>query len=214
MMKAHIFCTSGYQEECCFQETITVAAFYIQIANKTKISLSGIGAIIVNNRKLELCGLANKISEVFNINLSLKIFVLQRIGYSHVVNSVISLYHQALDLGLRLAIEETCANCIDLLLKELNDVFVKTRREETNILNNRYKLANDVDPLTKKKIVFCVRWIQDGMLYEMEYGSVLDHVRRNKFLDENGRAQIKNPITERIIPFPWNQALFCCISRL
>lgn len=62
--------------------------------------------------------------------------------------------------------------------------------------------VNEEDPITLEALHNKMYWIEDGKKFAMTYESLVDYIKKFKYVDENGLTQIPNPYTRQPISEP------------
>ena len=110
-----------------------------------------------------------------------------RIQYNEVLGEIVDSNHFT-------NIEEALISAMYNNIDALDKVYKAT---------NNLPLVNEEDPITLEPIENGISWFENGKRFAMNRKSLIEYVKKFKYVDEKGITQIPNCVTQEPIPDPW-----------
>jgi hypothetical protein len=186
---------------------IIIALLIRKISEQVNIPPSKI-ELLFNGCLIEKYGLGTKFQEIIHEEKEVSIqYILKLRAYGYALGSLHRLYNSHLEkFVLSDDADASRYGEFDMILSSIQQSMTQVERE---VKATRTQVTvNKEDPITLEELKNPIVWFQNGKVFGMNIDYLKDYVKNHSFQDENGERAIKNPYTNEIIPFPWNQMLF------
>jgi hypothetical protein len=186
---------------------ITIATLFRTIMKESQASPSR-AKLMLNKQLLENYGLGTKLQTIVHEQKEVSIYLVLKLGaYGYALGTLHRIYNSCLDKFV-LSDNTDASNYdkFDTILSSIQQSMIQVENEVK--LTRTQPIINEEDPISLEKLENPIVWFQNGKIFGMNIESVKEYVKRYSFEDENGQPAIRNPLTNEVIPFPWNKMLF------